>query len=49
MRSPDQRRPWTAEEDAVVRTLPPAEAALRTGRTVNAIYRRRVVLGLTGR
>jgi hypothetical protein len=47
MRSPDQRRPWTKEEDAVVRTLPPAEAALQTGRTANAVYRRRVVLVLT--
>jgi hypothetical protein len=47
MRSPDQRRPWTAEEDALVRALLPAEAAAKTGRTANAIYRRRVVLGLT--
>jgi hypothetical protein len=49
IRSPDQRRPWTAEEDAIVRALPPAEAAAKTGQTPNAVYRRRVVLGLTGR
>jgi hypothetical protein len=30
-----------------VRTLPPAEAAEKTGRTVGAVYRRRVLLGLT--
>jgi hypothetical protein len=34
------------EEDEVVRTLSPAEEAARTRRTVNAVYRRRVLLGM---
>ena len=40
--------PWTAAEDRLVRTLPPAQAAARTGRTMDAVYRRRHHLGLTG-
>jgi hypothetical protein len=32
---------WTAEEDELARTLPPAEAARRTGRPLTAVYRRR--------
>jgi hypothetical protein len=32
---------WTPEEDALVRGLPPAEAARRTGRSVGAVYARR--------
>jgi len=47
MRSADQRRPWTAEEDELLRTLEPGEAAARTGRTLNAVYRRRHLLRLT--
>ena len=43
----DKRRPWTAEEDELVRRLPPADAAAKTGRTLNAVYRRRGVLWLT--
>jgi hypothetical protein len=35
------RRPWTAAEDELVRTLPPAEVAGRTGRTTGAVARRR--------
>src|SRR6516164_1577422 len=33
--------PWTAAEDRLVRTLPPAQAAARTGRTIDAVYWRR--------
>jgi hypothetical protein len=40
--------PWTAAEDRLVRTLPPAQAAARTGRTMHAVYTRRHFLGLTG-
>jgi hypothetical protein len=40
--------PWTAEEDRLVRTLPPAQAAAKTGRTMHAVYGRRRYLGLTG-
>ena len=32
---------WTAQEDALVRSLPVAEAAEETGRTVSAVYKRR--------
>jgi hypothetical protein len=39
---------WTEEEDQLIRTLPPAQAAARTGRTMHAVYRRRHHLGLTG-
>ena len=37
---------WTEREDALVRSLPAAEAALRTGRTLGAVWSRRRVLGL---
>jgi hypothetical protein len=40
--------PWTAAEDRLVRALPPAQAAARTGRTMDAVYGRRRHLGLTG-
>jgi hypothetical protein len=33
--------PWTATEDELVRTLPAAEAARRTGRSLIAVYGRR--------
>jgi hypothetical protein len=38
--------PWTEAEDELVRTLPPAEAAQRTGRAINAVYDRRSQLRL---
>jgi hypothetical protein len=37
---------WEPEEDALVRSLPAAEAARRTGRTLGAVWKRRRVLGL---
>jgi hypothetical protein len=37
-------RSWLSEEDELVRTLPPQEAAERTGRTLRAVYERRNVL-----
>jgi hypothetical protein len=37
---------WTEQEDALVRSLPPAEAARRTGRTLVAVWQRRRVLGV---
>jgi hypothetical protein len=40
------RFPWTPAEDALVRTLPPVEAAARTGRTLWAVYQRRHQLGV---
>jgi hypothetical protein len=39
-------RSWTAEEDELVRTLTPQEAAKRTGRTVKAVWSRRAKLGV---
>jgi hypothetical protein len=39
--SQEARPPWTAEEDKAVRTLPPKEAAKRTGRPVRLVYSRR--------
>ena len=38
--------PWAPAEDELVRTLPPAEAAARTGRTLPAVYQRRHHLGV---
>jgi len=43
---PDRSPPWTPEEDELVKTLRPAEAARRTGRTLSAVYSRRNVLGV---
>ena len=37
-------RPWTAADDQLVRTLPPAEAARVLGRSRPAIRQRRYVL-----
>jgi hypothetical protein len=37
---------WTPEEDELVRTLPPAGAARRTGRTLLAVYVRCNELGV---
>jgi hypothetical protein len=46
-RGPRHRRGhWTPEDDALVRTLPPAEATRRTGRTIAAVYERRRGLGV---
>jgi hypothetical protein len=39
-------RGWTGEEDDLVSTLPAAEAARRTGRTLAAVYDRRSLLGV---
>jgi hypothetical protein len=43
-RPPKAGRPWTPEEDELARTLPPAEVARETGRTVEAVHCRRAVL-----
>jgi hypothetical protein len=40
---------WTAAEDALVPIMLPAEVAERTGRTVEAVYSRRCVLGVSRR
>jgi hypothetical protein len=37
---------WTPEQDKLVRTLPPQEAARQTGRTMDAVYTRRCWLGV---
>jgi hypothetical protein len=37
---------WTPEEDEALRTLPPAEVAAKTGRSLAAVYTRRWELGL---
>jgi hypothetical protein len=39
-------RLWKAREDELVKTLSPAEAARRTGRSLRAVYARRLRLGL---
>jgi hypothetical protein len=39
-------QPWSAEEDELVRTLPPSEAAKRTRRRLRTIYKRRYELKL---
>ncbi len=38
---------WTAEEDELVRTLPPELVAKRTGRSIKSVYSRRTTLGVT--
>jgi hypothetical protein len=45
-RAPKTGRPWTAEEEALLRRLPPAEGARRTGRTLKAVYAWRRILGV---
>jgi len=45
-RPPKAGRAWTAEEDVLVRQLDPTEVVRRTGRTLQAVYSRRSVLGL---
>jgi hypothetical protein len=42
-------KPWTPEEDELVRNLPPKQAAGQTGRSLEAVYHRRRQLGMTGR
>jgi hypothetical protein len=44
-RPPAAGRPWTAEEDALLNLLTPAEVAERTGRTLTAVWHRRQALG----
>lgn len=39
-------RAWTADEDAIVRTHPPKDAARLTGHSLSAVYNRRAALGL---
>jgi hypothetical protein len=39
-------RAWTRKEDELVRTLPPAKVARRTGRTLTSVYDRRSLLGV---
>jgi hypothetical protein len=39
--------PWTAKEDALVRTLRPEEVVKRTKRTRKAVWSRRQTLGLS--
>jgi hypothetical protein len=40
---------WTDQADELIRTLPPTEAARRTGHPVESVYQRRVKLGVTRR
>jgi hypothetical protein len=39
-------RPWTPEEDEVLRALAPTEVARQTGRSLRSVYARRNILGL---
>jgi hypothetical protein len=39
-------RPWTPEEDALVRALDPVEVAMRVGRSLKAVWNRRHKLGV---
>jgi hypothetical protein len=41
-----RNRPWTLQEEALVRRSPPAEAAARTGRSYKAVLHRRRLLGV---
>jgi hypothetical protein len=43
---PAAGRPWEAWEDRLLTSLPPGEAARRTGRTLRAVYMRRAALGI---
>jgi len=47
-RPPAAGRPLTARELRLIRTLPPAKAAKRTGRTLAAVYSQRSKLGIAG-
>ncbi len=44
-RPPAAGRPWNVEEDELLRNLPARDVAERTGRTLTAVYNRRVDLG----
>jgi len=46
---PSAGRPWTANEDTLLRRLPTQEVVSRIGRTLAAVYKRRRVLGLAKR
>jgi hypothetical protein len=46
IRPPTAGPPWTERENELVRTLPPAEVARRTGRTLQAVYDQRSRLGV---
>jgi hypothetical protein len=43
-RPPKAGRPWSPEEDALLRKMSPAEVARQTGRTLSAVYSRRFEL-----
>jgi hypothetical protein len=45
-RPPAAGRAWSADEDELLRALPAQDVARRTGRTLTAVYNRRVDLGL---
>jgi NUMOD3 motif len=45
-RPPAAGESWTAEEDELLRSLPAREVVQRTGRTLTAVYNRRIDLGL---
>ena len=45
---PAAGKSFTARELRLIRTLPPAEAARQTGRTLKAIYSQRVRMGVAG-
>lgn len=45
-RAPLAQRRWSARDDGWLRTLPAAEVAKRTGRTMKAVWSRRRILGL---
>ena len=45
-RPPAAGESWIAEEDELLRTLPTREVVQRTGRTLTAVYNRRIELGL---
>jgi hypothetical protein len=48
-RPPWLNKAWAKWEDEAVRTLPPAEAARKTGRTLPAVWSRRHELGMRSR
>jgi hypothetical protein len=45
---PPPAAPWSVEEDALVRALPPWQAAETTGRPLKAVYARRQQLRVKG-
>ena len=45
-RPPKAGRAWTATEDALLRQLPALAVAQQTGRTLKAVYKRRIKLGV---